>query len=122
KEVTTLEGVPEEDRRRLADAFVAAAGLQCGFCIPGFALRAWSMVEQNPRPSRDEIARGVDVHLCRCTGYVKILDAIELYAAARRGEAVIPRPPDGGVGERVARVQGAELTLGERPFVCDLAP
>lgn len=122
KEVTTLEGVPEEDRRRLADAFVAAAGLQCGFCIPGFALRAWSMVEQNPRPSRDEIARGVDVHLCRCTGYVKILDAIELYAAARRGEAVIARPPDGGVGERVARVQGAELTLGERPFVCDLAP
>ncbi|MFG0319890.1 MAG: selenium-dependent xanthine dehydrogenase [Planctomycetota bacterium JB042] len=122
QEVVTLEGVPEEDRRLLAEAFVATAGLQCGFCIPGFALRARHLVERNPRPTRAEIAKGIDVHLCRCTGYVKILDAIELYAAARRGDAAVPALPDGGVGERVARVAGGALTLGERPFVCDLAP
>ncbi len=122
REVVTLEGVPEADRRLLADAFVATAGLQCGFCIPGFALRARHLVEKNPRPTRDEIAKGIDVHLCRCTGYVKILDAVELYAAARRGDAAVPTLPDGGVGERVARVTGGALTLGERPFVCDLAP
>ncbi len=120
KEVVTLEGLDPADRRRLADAFVAAAGLQCGFCIPGFALRAKSLVDKNPRPSRDEIAKAIDVHLCRCTGYTKILDAIELYAKARRGEGE-PNPIVAGrVGDRWSRYQGSDLVLGQRPYVCDL--
>ncbi len=120
KQVTTLEGLPAAERELLAKSFVAAAGLQCGFCIPGIALRAVHLVDKNPAPTRAEIAKGIDVHLCRCTGYTKIVDAIELYARARRGEGQ-PVPHVGGrVGESLARFEGGELTLGDRPYVADL--
>lgn len=120
REIVTLEGVSAVDRDLLARSFVTAAGLQCGFCIPGFALRATHLVEKNPNPTRDEIAKAVDGHLCRCTGYVKIIDAIELYAKARRGEADPQPGTDGRVGQDLARYQGERMTLGERPYVDDL--
>jgi selenium-dependent xanthine dehydrogenase len=120
KSITTLEGVSERDRKLLADSFVAAAGLQCGFCIPGIALRAQHLVEKNASPDRTEIAKAIDVHLCRCTGYTKIVDAIELYAKAKRGEGDPLPLADGGVGTNLGRVQGSELALGDRPYVCDL--
>src|SRR5690349_20605477 len=75
KTVQTLEGLSPEERDWVAKSFVAAAGLQCGYCIPGIALRAKSLLDKNPSPSRDEIAKAMDVQLCRCTGYVKIVDA-----------------------------------------------
>ena len=77
KDILTLEGVAAAERRLIAQAFAAAAGLQCGFCIPGIALRAKHLTDRKPEPSREEIAKAIDVHLCRCTGYVKIVDAIE---------------------------------------------
>ncbi|RME22331.1 MAG: selenium-dependent xanthine dehydrogenase [Deltaproteobacteria bacterium] len=121
KEIVTLEGVPDDDRELIADSFTAAAGLQCGFCIPGIALRAFTLVDRNPDPSREEIARSLDVHLCRCTGYVKIIDAVQLYAKCRR-EGTRPRPrTNGGVGDRLARIDAARMALGERPYVDDLA-
>lgn len=120
KSISTLEGAGERDRKLLADSFVAAAGLQCGFCIPGIALRAQHLVEKNPSPDRTEIAKAIDVHLCRCTGYTKIVDAIELYAKAKRGEGDPVPLTDGGVGTNLGRVQGCELALGDRPYVCDL--
>jgi selenium-dependent xanthine dehydrogenase len=120
KEILTLEGLPDEERDSYARAFVAAAGLQCGFCIPGIVLRAKSLIDKNPDPSRDEINRALDVHLCRCTGYVKILDAVELMARARRGEAIPEPESNGRVGESLARYTGAELTLGDRPYVDDM--
>src|SRR5262245_51497347 len=57
RQVLTLEGVTAAERELLAKSFVAAAGLQCGFCIPGIALRAKHLVDKNPSPSRDEIAK-----------------------------------------------------------------
>ncbi len=119
-EVLTLEGVSERERQMTADAFASAAGLQCGFCIPGIALRAKHLLDKTPQPSRGDIAKAIDVHLCRCTGYTKILDAIELLARARRGEAVPPPLVDGGVGTNLERYQGRALALGGRPYVCDL--
>lgn len=120
KSVLTLEGVSEEERELCAKSFVAAAGLQCGFCIPGIALRAKHLTDKNPTPTRDEIAKAIDVHLCRCTGYVKIIDAIELFANAKRGESQ-PQPElNGGVGASLARYRGHDLVLGERPYVDDL--
>jgi len=120
KEVLTLEGILPGERELIAKSFVAAAGLQCGFCIPGIALRAKHLLDKNPSPTRAEIAKGIDVHLCRCTGYTKILDAIELMAKAKRGEAV-PEPwPGGGVGESLARYEGVALALGDRPYVADM--
>jgi xanthine dehydrogenase molybdenum-binding subunit len=116
----TLEGLSKEERELTARAFAAAGGVQCGFCIPGFALRAKYLLDRNPTPTREEIARAIDGHLCRCTGYLKIVDAIELVARARRGEP-IPEPlEDGGVGKGLRRYSAQELVLGERPYVADL--
>ena len=120
KEVLTLEGVDRQERVQLAEAFVSAGAVQCGFCTPGIVLRAKFLLERNPDPSREEIARAIDVHLCRCTGYTKVLDAILLLARARRGEPLPPAIDDGGVGASLARHRGRELALGTRPFVADL--
>ena len=119
-EILTLEGVSAEERDVCARAFAAAAGVQCGFCIPGMALRAKWLLDRNRHPSRAEIARAIDPHLCRCTGYVKIVDAIELMAKARRGERVPEPSTDGRVGQPLARYQAGAHTLGDRPYVGDL--
>ena len=119
-EIITLEGLDDAERKILADSFVAAAGLQCGFCIPGFAMRAKHLTDHNASPTRDEIAHALDVHLCRCTGYVKIIDAIELVARAKRGEAM-PQPcEDARVGARLRKFTGTELALGDQKFVDDM--
>ncbi len=120
KEIVTLEGLPEEERQLIAKSFVTVAGLQCGFCIPGIALRAKGFLDKTPDPSRDQIARSLAGHLCRCTGYSKILDAIELMAKARRGEETPEPCTDGRVGSSLARYTGQELTLGDRPYVDDM--
>ncbi|MCM2315099.1 MAG: selenium-dependent xanthine dehydrogenase [Thermoanaerobaculia bacterium] len=119
-EIITLEGLSDDERKLLADSFVAAAGLQCGFCIPGFAMRAKHITDHNPSPTREEIASSLDVHLCRCTGYVKIIDAIELVAKAKRGETVPEPCEDGRVGSRLRKVTGSELALGDQKFVDDM--
>ncbi|HEV2722438.1 MAG TPA: selenium-dependent xanthine dehydrogenase [Thermoanaerobaculia bacterium] len=120
-DVTTLEGIDEDEQRLMARCFVAAAGLQCGFCIPGIALRAHYLLSKNPAPTREEITRAIDGHLCRCTGYKKIVDAIKLMARARRGDAIAEPLRSGGVGARVARVHGDDLVLGRRAFIDDMA-
>jgi xanthine dehydrogenase molybdenum-binding subunit len=120
KDVVTLEGISAEERALTQQAFTAAAGLQCGFCIPGIALRAKHLIDKNPNPSRDQIAQALDVHLCRCTGYVKIVDAIELLAKARRGEPIPAPVTDARVGASFQRVGAGAMTLGERPYVADM--
>jgi selenium-dependent xanthine dehydrogenase len=120
KAVLTLEGLPAEERQLIADCFVATAGLQCGYCIPGFALQAKHLLDKNPSPTRPEIARALNGNLCRCTGYLKIFDAVELLAAARRGETTPELVSDGRVGCSLARYEGQQMTLGDRPYVDDL--
>jgi xanthine dehydrogenase molybdenum-binding subunit len=120
RSVLTLEGVSDNERRLYADAFQAAAGLQCGFCTPGLVLRIKYLTDLGRLLSRAEIARALDGHLCRCTGYVKIIDAVELIQTAKRGGALPALIDNGGVGERLIRYQGGELALGERPFVADI--
>ncbi len=123
KSITTLEGVSDNERRLYADAFQAAAGLQCGFCTPGLVMRIKWMTDQGEKLTRAEIARVLDGHLCRCTGYAKIIDAVELIQEAKRGGALPPVVEHGGVGKPLKRYQGGELALGERPFAADiLAP
>jgi len=81
RDVITLEGLDEEERERYARAFAAHGGLQCGFCIPGIVLRAKAQVDKKGEAlTREDMARHLGAHLCRCTGYVKILDAIEAVA------------------------------------------
>jgi len=121
RSIVTLEGVSDNERKLYADAFVAAAGLQCGFCTPGLVLRIKWMTEQGQKLSRAEIAKLIDGHLCRCTGYTKIIDAVELIQEAKLNGGALPKlVEDGGVGQRLGRYQGIELALGERPFVADI--
>ncbi len=121
KSVLTLEGVPLEERLIYAEAFAKTAGLQCGFCIPGIVLRMKSVLDANPDPTDEEIRRKLDPHLCRCTGYVKIVDAFHAAARLRRGEALEETDASGRVGTSLERVEARALALGERPFVADLA-
>jgi len=121
KDVVTLEGLEPRERDIYARAFTVSAGMQCGFCIPGIVVRAKQLLANNPIPSRDEIARSLNNHICRCTGYVKIIDAIELAGRAFRGEP-LPKPDySGKVGTSLPRMDGEKFVLGERPYIDDMS-
>jgi selenium-dependent xanthine dehydrogenase len=120
KHIVTLDGLPAHERKQIADCFAATAGLQCGFCIPGIALRAKAITDREPAPTREAIARALDLHLCRCTGYLKIIHAIELLAAVKRGGTMPPACTDARVGQPLARVAAAQTALGDRAFIDDI--
>ncbi|HVN49356.1 MAG TPA: 2Fe-2S iron-sulfur cluster-binding protein, partial [Bacteroidota bacterium] len=82
KNVITLEGLSERERDIFAKAFTYTAGSQCGYCTPGIVMRAKHLLDKNSTPTRDEIKHALNNHICRCTGYVKIVDAVELAAKA----------------------------------------
>ena len=85
REVRTVEGLAERGAPHpLQDAFDRTGGAQCGFCTPGMLMSAAALLERNPAPSRDEIAHALSGNLCRCTGYTKILEAVELAARELR--------------------------------------
>lgn len=87
-EVTTLEGLTEgDDLGPIEQAFWAKHGMQCGFCTPGFVLTIAEMLDENPNPTREEIIEGLGGNLCRCTGYVKIVEAVEEAVSLRGGGA-----------------------------------
>ncbi|HYN47545.1 MAG TPA: 2Fe-2S iron-sulfur cluster-binding protein, partial [Candidatus Nanopelagicales bacterium] len=127
REVVTMEGLPSDARAAWAEAFVTTGASQCGFCSPGIVMKAEGLLARAAAPTRDEIARTLAGNVCRCTGYVKIVDAIERVAAGRRGDvpAVGDGSPagsaaDGGVGARADRVGARAMALGEQPFVADM--
>src|SRR5262245_34990561 len=94
RSVVTLEGLPEDVRKRMSDAFVLEGGVQCGFCIPGIVVRAASLIEQGKTGDRAAVAKALDGHLCRCTGYGRILDSIQTAgeAAACGGQLTRTEP------------------------------
>jgi carbon-monoxide dehydrogenase small subunit len=91
REVTSIEGMAEGGRLHpLQETFADLGAAQCGYCTPGFLLVAKELLEKNGSPSRDEIREALAGNLCRCTGYIKIYEAVELAAAMMRGEQVEP--------------------------------
>jgi carbon-monoxide dehydrogenase small subunit len=87
KAVETIEGLARDGRLHpLQEAFVRESAVQCGYCIPGMIMAAKALLDRNRNPSREEIKRAISGNLCRCTGYVKIIRAIETAAAKMRGE------------------------------------
>lgn len=78
REVRTVEGLRRADGRLspLQQAFIDNAAFQCGFCTPGFLLAATALLEENPRPTRDEVIHGLEGNICRCTGYDPIVTAV----------------------------------------------
>ena len=141
-QIVTLDGIPERTRQVIADAFVLEGGVQCGFCIPGIVVRAASLIEHGKSGDRDAIAKALDGHICRCTGYGRILDAIQTAGEALHDSGQMPseprrhhffgedfglhRSPEYGdgrgdcVGASLARQGGQQQTLGEKPFVDDM--
>ena len=82
REITTVEGLASENGLHpLQRAFVELSAAQCGYCTPGMLLTAKALLDKNPSPSRDETKQALAGNLCRCTGYVKILEAVDLAAA-----------------------------------------
>jgi selenium-dependent xanthine dehydrogenase len=144
RDVVTLEGIPEEMRRVLSEAFLLEGGVQCGFCIPGILVRAAGLLEHRRTHDREAVAKALDGHLCRCTGYARIIDAIQTAGEAWNDHKQLPREEplrhfyfgedyglkrnsqvsDGkhanGIGQSPARYYGIEQALGERPFVDDM--
>ena len=83
-EVTTIEGLSAGDELHpVQQAFHEQHALQCGYCTPGFVMAAVSLLKEHPNPSEEEIRRGLEGNLCRCTGYHNIVEAVQ--AAARAG-------------------------------------
>ncbi len=93
RELKTVEGMADGNQLHpLQDTFADLGAAQCGYCSPGFLLVAEELLKKNPKPDRDEIKEALSGNLCRCTGYIKIYEAVELAAARMRGEAMeLPR-------------------------------
>ncbi|MBV8903808.1 MAG: selenium-dependent xanthine dehydrogenase [Acidobacteriia bacterium] len=141
-EVVTLEGLPERMRHVLSEAFVLEGGVQCGFCIPGILVRASSLLRKGATEDRDAVAKALTGHLCRCTGYARIIDGIQTAGEAWEGGNGVTRaqprrhyyfgeefglartqPPgshSAGIGQPITRYRGMEQSLGELPFVDDM--
>lgn len=140
-EVTTLEGIPEGKRRVLAEAFVREGGLQCGYCTPGIAARVVSLLDRSEVVNDAAVRKSLAGHLCRCTGYQRIVDAVltaagawdtgelpkgsgprrpDLFGAAR-GVARKSEEGGAGIGGNGLRYRGVDQTLGEKPYVADMS-
>jgi len=87
KAITTIEGMTDGDGNLhpLQKAFVEHGAIQCGFCTPGLVLSAKALLDENPQPTEEEIRKAIAGNLCRCTGYVQIVEAIK---SVGRGEAL----------------------------------
>ncbi len=88
-QIKTIEGMaaPDGTLHPIQQAFWDEHGLQCGYCTPGFIMAAAYLLEQNPNPTEDEIRKGLEGNLCRCTGYVNIVKAVQTAARAMAGQA-----------------------------------
>ncbi|MGZ4682321.1 MAG: molybdopterin cofactor-binding domain-containing protein [Acidimicrobiales bacterium] len=128
KAVTTLEGLDGAERTRFADTFSACGALQCGFCTPGIVMRTKALLDKKGSGlTRDEASRHLGANLCRCTGYVKILDAVDELArthdqATHPDHAGTPvaMPRTGGVGSAGIKYESRELSLGDRDYIDDM--
>lgn len=93
RDITTVEGLASAaGPHPLQTAFADLNAAQCGYCTPGILCTSKALLDRNARPGRDEIREALSGHLCRCTGYVKIFEAVERAAAVLRGEPVPPVP------------------------------
>ncbi len=120
-EVFTPEGFPEYVKDTIAKAFVNKGAVQCGFCSPGFIARTKVLLQNNPNPSIEEIQKAIKPHLCRCTGYKKIEEAIQ-----HAGEHICENKSleinhtSGKIGEAEPKYEAYETAIGERDFVDDI--
>ena len=122
-QIVTPEGLTDEERHRYAAAFGAAGAVQCGFCTPGIVMRVKALIDRyGQRLKREQASRHLGAHLCRCTGYLKILDAVEMLATGADGLSGSGTAVEiaTGVGSRAARYESAQLALGDKLYIDDM--
>jgi selenium-dependent xanthine dehydrogenase len=118
--IVTIEGFPESLRQTLGRAFVSKGAVQCGFCTPGFLSRAKILLETHPDPSRRDIIHALRFNLCRCTGYIKIIDAIELAAEHIRKNLELRLSSSGRVGSSQPKYDAYNKAIGHSEFIDDI--
>ncbi len=97
REITTVEALAKGgEMHPLQKAFMEHGAVQCGFCTPGMLLAAKALLDENPAPSEDDIRRGLSGNLCRCTGYAKIIEAIQSVAGVRKAARAPRKSAKGG--------------------------
>ncbi|WP_288679642.1 selenium-dependent xanthine dehydrogenase [uncultured Brachyspira sp.] len=122
KKIQTIEGFTKRERDVYSYAFAVCGAVQCGFCIPGMVVSAKGLIDVNPNPSRAEIVAAIKNNICRCTGYKKIIDAIELSAKMLR-ENIEVKDYKGKIkvgDKRIARIDAKEKALGEGVYCDDI--
>ena len=124
-DVITVEGLgTPENPHLIQEAFVLAGAVQCGFCIPGMVTATKALLDANPDPSTDEVKRALRHNLCRCTGYVKIIEAVKLAGAFLRGEttpdALRPDPNGPKIGVSHPRPSAMIKACGVAEFTADV--
>jgi len=119
--IITPEGLGEYKREVFANAFAEKGGVQCGFCTPGIVMRADTLIQKNPNPSEADVKQALTSHICRCTGYKKVVDSVIYAAEAIREEKEIEPPTsEGKIGSRHPKYQARELVLGEHKYTDDI--
>ncbi|EPB2997297.1 2Fe-2S iron-sulfur cluster-binding protein, partial [Enterococcus faecalis] len=121
KEVMTIEGLSQRQKDVYAYAFAKTGAVQCGYCIPGMVISAQGLLNKKPEPTKEDIQKAIRGNICRCTGYVKIIEAIQLAAKMFCEETSIPEEHSNGkLGEDFQRVDAVEKTLGTGIYVDDI--
>ena len=120
--IVTVEGLSDEEKEIFVYAFGSKGAVQCGFCIPGMVMSGKALVDKNPNPTEAEIKEAIKGNICRCTGYKKIIEAIDLVAQIKRGEKQIDKELEKGdkfgVGSNAFRIDVREKVLGYGEY-CD---
>ena len=121
KKITTIEGLSQRERLVYSYCFAACGAVQCGYCIPGMVMSAKALLDVNLTPTREEVKKAIRGNICRCTGYVKIENAILLAADYfRLNKEVVFDSSDSSLGSSFIRVDAISKTLGEGIYVDDI--
>ena len=115
EEILTIEGLTELEKKAFVHAFSKAGAVQCGFCIPGMVMSGAAIIRKNPNPSEDEIKAGIKQNICRCTGYVKIIEGIKLASEIINGNIEITSDENDRVkvGDEFIRIDAHDKVLAE---------
>ena len=124
KNIITVERLSDREKEAFVYAFGAKGAVQCGFCIPGMVISGKALIDTNPDPNEDEIKEALKNNICRCTGYKKIIEGIQLVAKILRGESSIDEELEKGhkygVGDNAFRIDVREKVLGYGEYVDDV--
>ena len=122
--IVSIEGMSDFEKEAFVYAFGAKGAVQCGFCIPGMVMSGKALLDKNPNPTEDEIKEAIKTNICRCTGYKKIIEAIDLAGQILRGDTSIDKElekgDDFGVGSNAFRIDVREKVLGYGEYCDDI--